>query len=156
MVYRLWTKYRLFIAIFVFICGLWTVDCGLSAATAEERQWSGAGDAIYWKDDDNWFSPAVPTVSDDVTISKESAAVYAGETFNAQSLTVGGRGSASFSSENFVYGNIAPAAGTDIALYIRKDGEVTLKGAGDLTLKGAFKNSQETLVSEPAFMFGIE
>ena len=123
---------------------------------ADEKQWSGAGDGLYWKDDDNWSPAAVPTVSDDVTISKEDATVYASETFNAKSLTVGGRGTAAFSSENFVYGNIAPAAGTDIALYIRKDGEVTLKGAGDLTLKGAFKNSQEALVSEPAFMFGIE
>ena len=123
---------------------------------AEEKQWSGGGDATYWKDEDNWSPAAVPTAADNATISKESASVYADETFNANELTVGGRGSAAFSSENFVYGEISPDAATDIALYIRKDGEVTLKGAGTLTLKGAFKNSQETLTSEPGFMFGVE
>lgn len=123
---------------------------------AAEKQWSGAGDGIYWKDGGNWVPDAAPTAADNVTIGEENANVYASETFNAKSLTVGGRGTAAFSSENFVYGNIAPDAGTDVALYIKKDGEVTLKGAGTVTLKGAFKNSQETLMSEPSFMFGVE
>lgn len=143
---------------FIFILNL-ILNLNLSIyglAVAADNQWSGAGDGIYWKDGQNWSRASVPAASDDVRISKEDADVYADETFNAKSLNVGGRGRAVFNSENFVYGNIAPAAGTDIALYIRKDGEVTLKGAGDITVKGQLKNSQETLVSEPSFMFVLE
>ncbi len=122
-------------------------------ANADEKQWGGGGDGVSWEDLDNWSPAAIPTLSDAVTISAANADVVASETFSAKSITVGGRGVANFTSIDFVYGTITPAENTDNALFIRKDGTVTMKGTGDITLKGAFKNSEETLTNEPAFMF---
>ncbi len=143
------TFVRLFVCLFVG----WLV-CG--QAQAADKQWSGAGDAASWSDASNWFPASIPSTSDDVSIDATSASVLASATFSAKSLTVGGRQTSTFTTDNFVYGTITPTKNTDNALYIRKDGAVTLKGTGDITLKGAFKNSEESLTSEPAFMFGVE
>ncbi len=123
---------------------------------AAEKQWSGAGDGVYWADPDNWSPAGVPTSSDDVTISLEDASVYAAETFYAKSITVGGRGEAALTVENFVYGYVTPDESTDDAIYIRKDGSVIFKGAGDIIVTGRLITSQQTLVSDPSFMFILE
>jgi len=123
---------------------------------AGDKQWSSGGDGSSWADASNWFPDAIPTASDNVSIDTEDADVTASETFSAQSLTIGGREESAFTTADFVYGKIAPDDSTQEALYIRKDGAVTLAGPGTITLEGAFKNSQEALSSEPAFMFGIE
>ena len=125
----------------------------VGSTSADEKQWGGGGDGVSWEDLDNWSPAAIPALSDAVTISAANAEVVASETFSAKSITVGGRGAANFTSSDFVYGTITPLENTDNALFIRKDGLVTMKGTGDITLKGALKNSEETLVNEPSFMF---
>jgi len=139
---------------FVFNFGLLTLDFGLSIAG--EKQWSAAGDAVSWEDASNWYPAVLPTGSDDASIDAENASALASKTFVAKTVTVGGRKESIFTTNDFIYGTITPDKNTDNALYIRKDGSVTLKGAGDITLKGAFKNSEESLSSEPSFMFGAE
>lgn len=123
---------------------------------AEEKQWSGAGDGISWEDALNWNPASVPVSSDDPVIDAQGANTTASKTFSARTLKVGGRKESNFTTYDFIYGTIAPAKETETALYIRKDGLVTLKGPGDITLKGSFKNSEESLPDEPGFMFAAE
>ena len=137
-----------------FICGLAVGNCLLS--WAEEKQWSGAGDGASWQDSSNWFPATVPAAGDEVNIDAAGARVSAAKTFYSKSVTVGGRQESSFTIENFIYGTIIPARVTDNALYIRKDGTVIVTGAASVTLKGILKNSDDSLVEEPAFMFGAE
>lgn len=126
------------------------------SAYAAEKQWSGAGDGIYWSDPDNWSPTGVPTASDDVTISLEKTNVYVAETFYAKTITVGGRGEATLTVQNFVYGYVTPDDTSSTALDIRKDGNIIFQGAGDIIVKGKLGTSQQTVVSEPAFMFVVE
>lgn len=122
----------------------------------DEKQWSAGGDGTAWEDPLNWFSPAVPTANDDVIIDMKDAEVLAAQNFFAKTLNIGGREKSSFTSNDFICGIIGPDSNTNNALDIKKDGLVVLKGAGDIVLKGSFKNSEESLPSEPAFMFGLE
>ena len=126
------------------------------ALYSEEKQWSGAGDGASWADSSNWYPASAPTISDEVNIDTQGAKVIAAQTFFARTLKVGGRNGSDFTAQDFVYGAIAPLKETDEALYIRKQGLVTLKGPGDITLKGSFKSSEESLPDEPGFMFGAE
>ena len=137
------------------ICG-WLTSLISMPVYAAEKQWSGGGDAASWEDSSNWSPLGVPSASDDVTIDTKSADVVATKTFNAKTLAVGGRQESNFTTQDFVYGTMSPSAHTDIGLHIKKDGFVTLKGSGDITLKGSFKNSEESLPSEPSFMFLAE
>lgn len=123
---------------------------------AAQRQWSGGGDAASWEDAPNWSPRGVPSESDDIVIDTLNSLVTASETFNAGTLTVGGREESNFTTQDFVYGILSPSEGTDTALHIKKSGLVTLTGAGDITLKGAFKNSEESLPAEPSFIFIAE
>jgi hypothetical protein len=123
---------------------------------AAEKQWGAGGDALSWEDATNWFPQVAPTTSDDIIIDVAGANVLISRTFYAQTLTMGGRNESSLTSADFVSGTISPTENTDDALHIRKGGAVTLEGAGIITLKGAFKNSEETLPDEPAFMFKAE
>src|SRR3989338_2152453 len=109
---------------------LFFVLCVCESAFCAEKQWSGAGDATYWKDPDNWSPTGVPSASDDVSISLEDADVYVDETFYAKTLTIGGRGAITLTVLDFVYGYITPASASDTALDVRKDGLVVFKGAG--------------------------
>lgn len=140
-----------FILFLVFLC---------AAAYAGEKQWSGKGDGASWEDTSNWYPEGIPAASDDISIDATGVAsgadVLASRTFSVKSLTVGGKKESVFTSADFVYGTISPAQKTDDAIYIRKEGSVTLKGVGEITLKGSFKNSEESLASEPAFMFQLE
>ncbi len=139
---------------FIFLVFILTLFIALNS-NAAEKQWSGSGDGVSWADADNWYPAAIPTISDTAVISLANADIIASETFSAKSITVGGRGAANFTVNDFVYGTITPENNTDVALFNRKDGLITLQGqAGDITLKGAFKSSQETLANEPGFMFG--
>jgi hypothetical protein len=146
--------HRLLLIFILCICGLGTVDCRLSSA--DDKQWSGKGDAVSWEDGSNWAPSITPTSSDDIIIDDEGANVAIFKTFNAQSVTVGGRKTSALTNEHFVYGTIKPGKNTDNALHIRKHGSVTMQGVGAITLKGAFKNSEESPPDEPAFMFGAE
>ncbi|MFH0855787.1 MAG: hypothetical protein V1869_04700 [Candidatus Omnitrophota bacterium] len=141
----------LFIFVLFFSC---------SGARADTKQWSGKADAASWDKAGNWFPKGVPGSSDDAVVDKQGAGVViskVSEVFKAKSLTAGGRTDSTVTAENFVYGLIAPDNVTDKALYIRKGGEVVLGGGGGIiTLRGAFKNSEEAIPDEPAFMFGAE
>ena len=139
----------------LIICG-WIAFFMAMPVYAAEKQWSGGGDGASWEDLSNWSPVGVPSASDDVTINTQNANVAATKTFNAKTLTLGGRKESNFVVQDFVYGTISPAQHTDTALHIQKDGFVTLEGVGDITLKGSFKNSEESLASEPSFMFLAE
>ena len=126
--------------------------CLTPAAGAAEKVFSGAGDGSAWTDKDNWFSTGIPTANDSVVIDLSNASVTVSKDFKAQSIIIGGKTTSTFTSQDFVYGEITPASSADAAIYIRKNGTVTLKGSGTITAKGSFKNSEEALVSEPSVM----
>ena len=145
---------KIFLIIVFFNYGLWTTDYGL--AFAADKNWIGAGDGISWSDKKNWFSEGVPTSADNATVDLKDAQATCDKTFEAKSVTVGGASASTLTTNNFIYGTISPTSSSDNALYIRKDGTVNLKGAGTITLKGKFKNSEEALVGEESFMFTLE
>jgi len=127
-----------------------------TATYAEDKAWTGAGDGSSWSDLDNWQPAAVPTSDDDVTIDAEEASIVCTQTFEAKSVTVGGKQTASLVSNSFVFGTIAPDSVSDPAIVNRKGGKIILKGPGTLTLQGQYKGSKETLVTEPSFIFWLE
>lgn len=154
-------NFYLLLLFLIFSSPLWGEGRGegiflKTTAFAEEKQWSGAGGSTTWEDASNWFPAALPALTDDVVINLEDAEVAASEKFFARTLSIGGREASAFTANDFVDAVIAPESNTDNALHIRKDGLVVLKGAGSIVVKGSFKNSEEALPSEPAFMFGIE
>lgn len=126
------------------------------AALAAEKLFSGGGDGTSWTDADNWFPTGVPGSTDAVTLNDKNLAVSTSDTFAALSVTVGGKEVSDWTVNSFVYGTLAPAAATDPAILIRKDGAVTMKGAGTVILKGSFKNTEEGLGSEPSLMILLE
>jgi hypothetical protein len=136
------------------------VMAAFAAATAvaycADKNWVGAGDASTWADGKNWHPQGEPTSVDDVTIDLKDASATAAKTFESKSVTVGGGNNSTFSTEDFIYGNIVPGSSSDEALYIRKDGTVVLRGAGTITLKGMFKNTEESVIGEESFMFTLE
>ena len=122
---------------------------------AAEKVWTGATDTD-WHNEDNWNPASVPGPADNVVVDLTGAAVVVSQTFQAKTLTVGGLREGTVTSENFIFGTVAPAAATDVAIENRKEGVLTLQGAGTLTLTGAYKDSEETLSSEPSFLFWLE
>ncbi len=127
-----------------------------SPLQAAEKNWAGGGDGSTWSDDDNWSPAAEPTTADDVLIDVENAAVTCDETFKAKSIIVGGRETSTLTTNNFVFGTVAPAETSDTALMTRSGGTITLTGAGTITLQGQYKDSEETLDPEPSFLFWVE
>ncbi|MDD5270858.1 MAG: hypothetical protein PHE80_06710 [Candidatus Omnitrophica bacterium] len=143
-------------ALIAFACAaVFTAACQ-GAAYCADKNWIGAGDASTWADPKNWNPEGAPTSADDVTIDLEGSSASASETFEAKSVTVGGGNTSVFSTENFVYGEISTASPSDEALYIKKAGTVVLNGAGTITLRGMFKNTEETVTGEESFMFTLE
>ena len=130
---------------------------GLSSAWAATKSFSGGGDGKTWHDASNWFASGVPGASDAVTIDTSGASVTAEKDFLAQSVTLGGKTASAWTVALFASGTITPATTSDPAILIRKDGTVTLKGAGGtVTAKGPFKNSEESLPSEPSVMILLQ
>ena len=78
------------------------------------------------------------------------------QTFNARSITVGERNSSTLTIQNFVYGTIEPALSSDNAIVNAQNGKITLSGTGTVTVTGQYKDSGETTVSEPSFIFWVE
>ncbi|MBU4342805.1 MAG: hypothetical protein KJ902_04290 [Candidatus Omnitrophica bacterium] len=128
----------------------------ISIGYAEEKNWSGAGDGSSWSDDDNWSPASAPTSADEALIDTDGASVVCTETFNAKSVTIGGNEAITLTSNNFIFGTISPGSGSLVAILNRSGGTYTLKGAGIVTVKGQYKDSEESLVAEPSFMFWIE
>lgn len=143
----------------VWVLGVmvWLVAGPASPAEAAAKVFSGGGtDATRWHDDHNWFAATIPTKADAVTIDLTGASVTATDTFAAQSITVGGKTTAALTADSFVYGAITPESTSDPAMLIRKNGTVVMKGAGVVVLKGPFKNTEESLPTEPSVMILLE
>lgn len=127
-----------------------------SSAYAEDKTWSGSGDGTSWTDADNWFPENEPTLSSDVAIDSEDASVVCDETFNAKSVSIGGRNTSQLTAQNFIYGTIEPASTSDNAILNQSGGTFKLQGSGVMTLRGTYTDTEGTLVSEPSFMFWVE
>ena len=125
---------------------------------ATDKTWGGGGDGTSWSDEDNWYPAEVPTASDDVLIDIEDGEISADQTFNAKSITIGGRESTTLTTDSFVFGTVEPDAVTDAAVTNRSGGKITLSGSGVITLKGKYESSKQasTTTSEPSFMFWIK
>jgi hypothetical protein len=146
-------KKTIFFIVTVVICALSAACC--PEASAADKNWIGAGDATTWADAKNWLPNTVPTSADNVTIDLKDANVTAAQTFAAKSLYIGGASNSTFSTNNFIYGNLIPDSSSGYALYIRKGGMVILNGQGIITLRGTFINTEETLSGQESFMFQL-
>jgi len=127
-------------------------------AYSADKTWGGGGDGVSWSDQDNWYPPVVPTASDDVLIDIEDGEITADQTFNAKSITVGGRETTTLTTDSFVFGTVEPDEVTDSAIINRSGGKITFGGSGVITLKGKYESSKQasTITSEPSFMFWVE
>ncbi len=144
-------------ALIVFVL-LWTMDCGLwtFSAHAAEKSWNAAGDQVDWFDDANWNPGVAPTASDDTMVSLTDGSVTIGQNFGVKSLTIGGKRESTVSVNNFITGVVEPASPTELAVFNRKDGHLVIKGsAGKITLRGAYKDSEEIIPDEPSFMLYV-
>jgi len=128
----------------------------VSPLEADEKTWSASGDGSTWSDEDNWSPADIPTSADDVLIDAEDASVVCTSTYNARSISIGGRETSNLISNSYIFGTISPDSGSNIAIENRSGGTFTLKGGGTVTLQGQYKDSTEGLVAEPGFMFWIE
>lgn len=131
--------------------------CLPSPAWGATKVFSGGGNGTTWHDANNWFPAVVPTTGDAVTVDATNLAVSVQQNFVAQSITVGGKATSSLTVDAFVYGTVTPSTTSDPAIVLRKGGTVTLKGAGGtMTVKGSFKNSEESLPAEPSVMILLQ
>ncbi|MCK5306065.1 MAG: hypothetical protein KAJ66_02945 [Candidatus Omnitrophica bacterium] len=141
--------------LWVVIYGVWIADCGL--VCAEEKTWSGAGDGVSWSDDDNWFPASVPNSENEVLIDAKDLSVKCESTFKAKSIDIGTRENSTLTSENFVFGVVAPDSSSNVAISNHSKGKVVLRGAGVLTLQGQYQDSEESVsIDEPSFLFWIK
>ena len=128
-----------------------------TVAVAADKSWSGEGDGTDWFDEANWLPAEKPAASDNTKIDVRSARVEVDSPFESKSLTLGGKKDSVVSVSNFVNAELAPDNPTDNAALVRKDGKLVLKGsAGKLTLKGAYKDSEEVIPDEPSFMLYVK
>ena len=127
-----------------------------SPAFAADKTWTGSADSTDWFGDENWYPSPAPAPIDNVTINTKDANVRASETFNAKSLTLGGNEETYLTTENFISGKIEPSSSSDVAILNRKDGHLILKGAGTLTVKGTYKDSEENLAAQPSLVFSVQ
>lgn len=120
---------------------------------AEDRNWNAQGDQQDWFDAANWLPAGVPDDQDNAKVDMRDASVDLGQAFAGRSLTVGGKKSSTVSVSNFVTGELEPVSEEDDAIQVRKDGHLVLKGsAGKVTVKGAYKDSEEVIPEEPGLM----
>ncbi len=126
-----------------------------SILSADDKVWTGDGDATAWEDDTNWNPEGTPSASDDAVIQKKNAAVTVNQSLEGRSLSVGGKNEASISFDSFVSGDISPDNVTDHAIMNRRGGTIKLKGPGTIRVKGAYLDSEESLAPEPSFMLTV-
>jgi len=137
----------------LFLILAWAVP----AAHAADKNWTGEGDGTDWFDDTNWLPSGKPGASDDTKVDMSAARVDVGQTFEAKSLTIGGKKDSVISVSNFVTGELSPANTTDDSAVVRKDGKLILKGSsGKLKLKGSYKDSEEIIPEEPSFLLYVK
>ncbi|MFH1798852.1 MAG: hypothetical protein ABH844_05940 [Candidatus Omnitrophota bacterium] len=139
--------------VFFLLCGLYLI-AGWQTAGADDITWSSGGDGAAWTDADNWFPSDEPSSLDDVVIDASSAAVVCSQTFEAKSIIVGGHQTSQLAIQNFVYGDISPAAGTSNAITNRNGGTIILRGsAGVVRVSGKYEDSEPAFSAEPSFLF---
>jgi len=143
-----------FVILVVAFITLYTLH--ITQSFAAEKNWSAGGDGSDWADDDNWSPAAAPSSADDVSIDIADGAVTCGQTFYAKSITLGGRETCALASNNFIFGTVAPDSTSDVAILNRSGGTITLTGAGTVTMRGKYQDSEETLDPEPSFLFWIQ
>ena len=127
----------------------------ISASTPAwaDKSWNAEGDKSDWYDGANWLPSGTPAQSEDAKVDLKDASVEIGQTLEVQSLTIGGKKHSTVTLNNFVSGTIQPDHTTDNAVHARRDGKLILKGSvGKLTLKGAYKDSEEVIPEEPSFL----
>ncbi len=129
---------------------------GISAVKAEDRVFNAEGDGTSWSDDNNWSPAIAPTIADDVLINMENGSVVCTQTFKARSVTIGGSWDSILTSDNFIFGAISPDSTSDIAVHNRKGGIFRLISVGTVILRGQYKDSQESPVAQPSFIFSTE
>jgi hypothetical protein len=136
----------------------WLLMAALAApACAAEKNWNAQGDAAAWTDSENWLSEGAPSDEDDAKIDMRDSAVTIGQGFESKSLTIGGKHNSTVSVSNFSIGTLEPENPTDEALFLRRQGKLILKGsAGKLTVRGAFKDSEEIIPEEPSFLLYVK
>lgn len=128
-----------------------------ASAWAADKSWKGEGQQGDWFDSANWLPSGKPTQADDSKIDMKDAQVDIGQTFEAKSLTIGGKKNSTVDVSNFVNGTLTPSDPTNEALTVRRDGKLVLKGSsGKLTLKGGYKDSEEVIPDEPSFMLYVK
>ena len=126
-------------------------------ARAEEKNWNGQGDQTTLEDGANWLPVGAPGASDDAMINFKDASVDISQTYHLKSLTLGGKRKSTLNVSNFTEGDVTPGHTTDEAVMNRRDGYLLLKGsAGKITLKGAYKDSEEVIPDEPSFMLYVK
>ncbi len=137
---------------FLLLSSIFLLPC----AYAAEKSWNASGDQVDWFDDANWNPAVAPTASDDTMVNLTDASVMVGQNFGVKSLTIGGKRESTVSVKNMITGTVEPASPTDLAVFNRKDGHLVLKGsAGKITLRGAYKDSEEIIPDEPSFMLYV-
>ena len=127
-----------------------------TASMAGEKTWNADSTQTEWFDDASWMSTGAPGASDDAVLDKRLATVVISQDFNLKSLTLGGKKASTLTVNNFVVGQIKPVNDTDIAVLNRRDGLLVLKGSAEkVTLKGAYKDSEEVIPEEPSLMLYV-
>jgi hypothetical protein len=128
-----------------------------SASSAADKNWTSQGDGTDWFDPANWLSLGTPSEGDNAKVDLRDASVDVGQSFDAASLTVGGKKNSTVNVSNFVTGEVIPDTPADNAMLIRRDGKLTLKGsAGKVTMKGRYKDSEEIIPEEPGLMLYVK
>ncbi len=142
--------------LFTGVLVLWCLVTASAVVFAAEKSWNAAGDQVDWFDDANWNPAVAPTASDDTMVNLTDGSTSIGQNFGVRSLTIGGKRESTVTVKNFITGAFEPGSPSDLAIFNRKDGHLVLKGsAGKITLRGAYKDSEEIIPDEPSFMLYV-
>lgn len=124
---------------------------------AVERSWTGQAGTDEWEDAANWLPASPPTSADDVFLNLADASATISGTFEAKSITVGGNEASTLAVEQFVSGTVEPASTSEVALWNRRDGVVVIRGSGgEVTLKGQYKDSEDSLAKQRSLVLRIQ
>ena len=142
---------------FLLVASLSLLVASPQFAFSADKNWNGEGSSADWFDNGNWLPSGKPGVQDDAKVDVRDASVEIGQTFGVKSLTIGGKKNSTLNVSNFVSGSLEPDNESDDALVNRKDGKLVLKGSsGKITMKGAYKDSEEVIPDEPGFMLYVK
>jgi hypothetical protein len=136
---------------------MFTCFISVLPAQAADKSWNAGGDQTGWFDGANWLPALAPTESDDVMINLLDASVTVPQTFDAKSITIGGKNESTLTVSNFVSGTVEPTDSSDLAFHNRRNGHLILKGStGKVTLRGTYKDSETVIPGEPSFVLYVQ